>query len=156
MTMKYNVARLSDRFFQQQQGYSVAHNGVSYGENQKGAVHPSNPSDATKLKRGKNIKVRLTEAEWNELLSPLKDNGKTGRGLSKLIRDRLFASSRRPASHPMHCKHCRLLAMAVNHLNLIARRVERMPQPEKVIEILAHLKSLEHEIQKQTDRKATE
>jgi hypothetical protein len=46
--------------------------------------------------------------------------------------------------------------MAVNHLNLIARRVERMPQPEKVIEILAHLKSLEHEIQKQADRKATE
>jgi hypothetical protein len=46
--------------------------------------------------------------------------------------------------------------MAVNSLNLIARRAEGMPQPEKAIEILAHLKSLEHEIQKQTGRKTTE
>lgn len=134
----------------------MAHNGVGDGENQKGALHPSNPSDAMKPKRTEIIKVRLTEAEWNELSSPLKDNGKTGRGLSKLIRDRLFSSSRRYVSHPMDCKHCRLLAMAVNNLNLIARRAEGMPQPETAIEILAHLKSLEHELQKQTGRIATE
>ena len=134
----------------------MAHNGGGDGEDQKGALRPSNPSNAIKPKRTETIKVRLTEAEWNDLSSPLKYNGKTGRGLSKLIRDRLFSSSRRHASHPMNCKHCRLLAMAVNNLNIIARRVEGMPEPEKAIEILVHLKSLEHEIQKQTGRKAAE
>ena len=134
----------------------MAHNGGGDVENQKGALHPSNPGDAIKPKRTETIKVRLTEAEWNELSSPLRDNGKTGRGLSILIRDRLFSSSRRHVFHPMNFKHCRLLAMAVNSLNLIARRAEGMPQPEKAIEILAHLKSLEHEIQKQTGRKTTE
>jgi hypothetical protein len=101
-------------------------------------------------KRDKILKVRLTEQELSKLLAQLVTNGKPARGLSTLVRTRLF-SPRRQSNHPPDCKHCRLLACLTNNLNLIARRAENIPNPETVVEVLARLTSLDRDVKQLLD-----
>jgi hypothetical protein len=142
------LASFGRSFDTQQQGYSVAHNG----ENSRGVMHPLNPVRVMEQKRSKILKVRLTDAEFDELAAPLIENGRPVRGLSKVVRARLF-SSKRVAIHVADCKHCRLLAMVADNLNVISRRCQAVPNQEQLIELIVCLKNLECEILKATAAK---
>ena len=93
------------------------------------------------------LKIRVTEDEKNQLAAPLTINGRTHRGLSRLLRARLLTPGREQ-SHPGKCQHCRLLAAAVNNTNLIARRCADLADPETAVQVIAHLAALEREIRK--------
>lgn len=100
-----------------------------------------------KLKRTKLLKVRLTGDEMNQLSGPVNLTGKAERNVSRFVRAKLFGK-RGEMHHPIDCKHCRLLAMAVNNLNVIARRALDSVRPDTGIEVIAQLAALEREIRR--------
>ena len=93
------------------------------------------------------IKVRLTDDEMNRLVIPLEIKRGKRRGLSQVVRARLFASRLQDSSVD-DCRRCRLLAAVVNNLNLIARRSLDAANSDTALQIIAHLTSLEREIRK--------
>src|SRR5437899_7203963 len=99
--------------------------------------HPS-----MKTTRSQTIKIRLTPDELTELTLPLEIKSGPKRGLSQLVRTRLFAL-RKHDSHTYDCRHCRLLASAVNNLNVIARRALDLNRPDTAAQVIAHLTGLE-------------
>src|ERR1041385_9222382 len=72
-----------------------------------------------KATRSRVIHIRLTTDELNRLVIPLPVKGGTRRGLSRLVRSRLFPNHRQECS-TYDCRQCRLLAAIVNNLNLVA------------------------------------
>lgn len=135
-------------FDTQQQGYPLPHmvSGKSEG------TCPLNSMKTLPPKRTEIIKVRVTEDEYKTLTAPLMANGKTIRGLSEIIRARLFKTKNKTA-HSENCQHCRLLASVANGLNVIARQCEQFPNQTQAIEMLVSLRSLEREILKVTNGK---
>jgi hypothetical protein len=75
------------------------------------------------------------------------DNGKSKRGLSEIIRAKLF-NRKSKTPHGEDCKHCRLLASVANNLNIIARQCENLPNQTQAVEVIVSLRSLEREILK--------
>ena|ERR1041385_1546709 len=102
-----------------------------------------------KALRTRIIKLRLTEDEMRMLPVPININGKSKRGLSRSVRERLFGSCQQ-GNRPAHCKHCRLLMAAVNNLNLIARRIVEADTSDKAAQVIAHLVALERVIRQGT------
>src|SRR2546427_1210692 len=77
----------------------------------RGGKPPRPPGDTkpTRANRTRIIKIRLTTAEMNELAIPLPVKAGVRRGLSRLVRSRLFGSNQMECS-TYDCRQCRLLA----------------------------------------------
>jgi hypothetical protein len=100
--------------------------------------------------RTRTLKIRVTEDEMTRLAAPLTINGKTKRGLSRLLRARLLTPGSEQCCQG-ECRHCRLLMAAVNNLNVIARRCVDFADPATAGLVLAHLAVLEREIRRAAD-----
>ena len=104
-----------------------------------------------KTTRSQTIKIRLTPDELSPWTLPLEIKSGPKRGLSQLVRTRLFALRKREA-HAYDCRHCRLLASAVNNLNVIARKALDLTTPDTAARVIANLTALERTIRDNLDR----
>jgi hypothetical protein len=99
---------------------------------------PSNP--ARNPKKTKYIKLRVTESEYDQAVA----NTKPGGGLTMVIRACVLTRKRRRP--PIEAECFRLLAAWVSTLNHIARQAVKIPDPPMVCEVIAHLTSLERQV----------
>lgn len=153
-TAKPAAERPDGRANLDQQGYPSGPQGPS-GTPCEGK--PLRTPEATKPKkaaRTKIIKIRLTDDEMNRLVVPLPVRQGTRRGLSRLVRSRLFADHRLECA-AFDCRQCRLLAAVVNNLNLVARRSLDLASPDTAVQVIAHLATLEREIRDAANQSKT-
>jgi hypothetical protein len=99
--------------------------------------------------RSVTLKIRLTQEENEKFLTMLPPTKTRKRGISKFVRERIF-SARRSTSASIHSALYRNLAGIKSELHQIARIANRISNPLTLVEVLAHLASLDREICKLT------
>jgi hypothetical protein len=139
------VRRPDGRVDLEQPGYPDGPQGPSGGPGEGKPLRTPEKAKPKKATRSQIIKIRLTNDERNRLVLPLLVECGARRGLSQLVRTRLFAS--RPLECSAYdCRQFRLLAAIGNNLNLVARRSLELGSPDAAVQVIAHLASLEREI----------
>jgi len=145
------AGRPDGRVNKDQRGYPSGPQGPSGAPREGQPLRTPADKKSMKATRTRIVKFRLTPDEMKELVLPLEINKGKMRGLSRLVRARLF-SPRRQAAHLAESKHYRLLTSAVNNLNVIARRTLDLAKPEAAAQVIGHLVSLERVIRDAFDR----
>lgn len=97
--------------------------------------------------RNRTLKISVSRSEYEKLLAMLPPSKSRQRGISKYVRGRIF-SPRRAAAASDHSTLYRKLAGIKSELQHIARLANRIQNPVTLVEILAHLASLDREVNK--------
>jgi len=130
---------------QQQQGYPDGPQDPSGVPCEGKPLRTPEQKQTAKATRNRVIKIRLTTEEMSRLIPVLQVKSGKRRGLSHLVRARLFTNRRQECS-TYDCRQCRLLAAVINDLNLAARRSLQLATSDTAVQVLAQLASLEREI----------